>query len=345
MKFTAQQIADALAGTIDGNPNIEVNNLSKIEEGKPGTLSFLANPKYTSFIYDTLASIVIVNNDFKPDKPVTATLIRVGDAYSSFATLLEMYQQAKGGKRTGISDKASIAESATIGKGVYIGEFASIGENTVIGDNCSVYPNTTIGYNCKVGNDSIVYSGVNIYDDCQIGNKCILHAGAVIGADGFGFAPVEDDNYQKIPQIGNVILEDRVEVGANTTIDRATMGSTIIRKGAMIDNLIQIGHNAVIGENTIIAAQSGISGSTKIGKNCLIGGQVGIIGHLEIADKVMIAAQSGVGKSIKEEKSMHEGSPAFAIRDFQRSYIHFRRFDKLVKRVNDIESKLKNEQE
>ena len=340
MKFTAQQIADALKGTVEGNSNIEVNNLSKIEEGEPGTLSFLANPKYTSYIYDTRASIVIVNNDFKPERPVAATLIRVKDAYSSFATLLEMYQQSKG-KRTGISAKASIAESATIGKDVYIGDFVSIGENTVIGDNCAIYPNTTIGYNCKVGNDSIIYPGVNIYDDCQIGNSCILHAGAVIGADGFGFAPVEDDNYQKIPQIGNVILEDRVEIGANTTIDRATMGSTIIRKGAMIDNLIQIAHNAVIGENTIIAAQSGISGSTKIGKNCLIGGQVGIIGHLEIADKVMIAAQSGVGKSIKEEGTMHEGSPAFAIRDFQRSYIHFRRFDKLIKRVNELEHKLK----
>jgi len=344
MKFTAQQIADALKGIVDGNPDIEVNNLSKIEEGKPGTLSFLANPKYTSYIYDTLASIVIVNNDFKPEKPLTATLIRVGDAYSSFATLLEMYQQDKGSKRIGISDKASIAESAKIGKDVYIAEFVSIGENVIIGDNCSIYPNTTIGYNCKVGNDSIIYSGVNIYDDCQIGNKCILHAGAVIGADGFGFAPVEDDNYQKIPQIGNVIIEDQVEVGANTTIDRATMGSTIIRKGAMIDNLIQIAHNVVVGENTIIAAQSGISGSTKIGKNCLIGGQVGIIGHLEIADKVMIAAQSGVGKSIKEEKAIYEGSPAFPIRDFQRSYIHFRRFDKLVKRINELENRLKKDQ-
>jgi len=344
MKFTAQQIADALKGTVEGNSDIEVNDLSKIEEGKPGTLSFLANPKYTSFIYNTLASIVIVNSDFKPEKPIKATLVRVKDAYSSFAILLEMYQEAKS-KRSGISAKASISKSATIGKDVYIGDFVSIGENTVIGDNCSIYPNTTIGYNCKVGNNSIIYSGVNIYDDCQIGTKCILHAGTVIGADGFGFAPVEDDNYKKIPQIGNVILEDSVEIGANTTIDRATMGSTIIRKGAMIDNLIQIGHNVIIGENTIIAAQSGVSGSTKIGKNCLIGGQVGIIGHLEIADKVMIAAQSGVGKSIKEEKAMYEGSPAFPIRDFQRSYIHFRRFDKLVKRVNELENQLKKDQE
>lgn len=340
MKFNAQQIATALDGTVDGNPDVEVNNISKIEEGNPGTLSFLANPKYTSHVYNTKASIVIINNSFKAEKPVAATLIRVKDAYSSFATLLEMYQQSKG-KRTGISGRASIAETATIGKGAYIGDFVSIGENTVIGDNCSIYPNTTIGYDCRIGNNTIVYPGVNIYDECLIGNECVLHAGAVIGSDGFGFAPLEDSNYQKIPQVGNVILEDRVEIGANTTIDRATMGSTIVRRGAKIDNLIQIAHNAIIGENTIVAAQSGISGSTKIGKNCMIGGQVGIIGHLEIADGVMIAAQSGVGKSIKEEKTMHEGSPAFAIRDFQRSYIHFRRFDKLVKRVNELERKVK----
>lgn len=341
MKFTAQQIADALNGIVDGDPDVEVENLSKIEEGGHGTLSFLANLKYASYLYNTKASIVIVNSGFKPEKFVSATLIRVKDAYSSFATLLKMYQKAKETKRSGISAKASIAESATIGKDTYIGDFVSIGENTVIGDNCAIYPNTTIGFNCKVGNDSLIYSGVNIYDECLIGNKCTLHAGVVIGADGFGFAPLEDSNYQKIPQIGNVILEDSVEIGANTTIDRATMGSTIIRKGAKIDNLIQIAHNVIVGKNTIIAAQSGISGSTKIGKNCLIGGQVGIIGHLEIADGVMIAAQSGVGKSIKEEKTMHEGSPAFGIRDFQRSYIHFRRFDKLVKRINELERKLK----
>ncbi|MBC8321413.1 MAG: UDP-3-O-(3-hydroxymyristoyl)glucosamine N-acyltransferase [Bacteroidetes bacterium] len=339
MKFTAQQIAVALNGTVEGNPNIEVFNLSKIEEGESGTLSFLANPKYTSYIYSTKASIVIVNSDFKAEKPVTATLIRVKDAYSSFATLLEMYQQLKG-KRIGISAKASIAHNATIGKDAYIGDFVSIGENTVVGNNCAIYPNSTIGFNCKIGNDSIIYPGVNVYDDCIIGNDCTLHAGVVIGADGFGFAPQDDNNYRKVPQIGNVILEDRVEIGANTTIDRATVGSTIIRKGAKIDNLIQIAHNVVVGENTVIAAQTGISGSTKIGKNCMIGGQVGIIGHLDIADGVMIAAQSGVGKSITEEKSIHEGSPAFAIRDFQRSYIHFRRFDNIVKRLNELEYKL-----
>lgn len=341
MKFSAQQIAAALNGAVEGNVDVEVNNFSKIEDGKPGTLSFLSNPKYTSHIYETKATIVIVNNNFKAEKPVSATLIRVEDAYSSFAILLEMYQQSKP-KRTGISAKASIAESATIGSNVYIGDFVSIGENTVIGDNCSFYPNTTVGYNCKIGNDVIIYSGANIYDDCHIGNECTLHAGAVIGADGFGFAPQNDSNYRKIPQIGNVILEDRVEVGANTTIDRATIGSTVVHRGAKIDNLIQIAHNVVIGENTVIAAQTGISGSTKIGKNCMIGGQVGIIGHLDIADGVMIAAQSGIGKSIKEEKTVHEGSPAFAFRDFQRSYVHFRRLDNTVKRINEIERKIED---
>lgn len=341
MKFTAQQIAEVLNGRVDGNPKVEVTNVSKIEEGVPGTLSFVANPKYASYIYKTRASIVIVNNDFKPDKPVATTLVRVEDAYSSFATLLEMYQQSKV-RREGISSKASIAESATVGSNAYIGDFVVIGENAVIGDNCSILPNTTIGFNCEIGNNCLIYSGVNVYDECIIGNECTLHAGVVIGSDGFGFAPVENNNYQKIPQIGNVILEDKVEIGSHTTVDRATMGSTIIRKGAKIDNLVQIAHNVIIGENTIIAAQSGISGSTKIGKNCMIGGQVGIIGHLEIADGVMIAAQSGVGKSILEENSMHEGSPSFAIRDFQRSYIHFKRFDKLVKQVNELDRRNKN---
>lgn len=340
MKFTAQQIAKVLNGTVEGDSNVEVTNVSKIEEGVPGTLSFVANPKYTSYIYETNASIVIVNNDFKPDKPVSTTLVRVKDAYSSFATLLEMYHQSKA-KRTGISNNSSIAESAIIGKDAYIGDFVVIGQNTVIGDNCNIFPNTTIGFNCKIGDNSIIYSGVNIYDDTFIGNECTLHAGVVIGSDGFGFAPLENDKYQKIPQIGNVILEDRVEIGAHSTIDRATMGSTIIRKGAKIDNLVQIAHNVIIGENTIIAAQTGVSGSTKIGKNCMIGGQVGISGHLKIADGVMIAAQSGVGKSIKEENTKHEGSPSFAIRDFQRSYIHFKRFDKLIKQVNELERLIK----
>jgi UDP-3-O-[3-hydroxymyristoyl] glucosamine N-acyltransferase len=338
MKFTAQQIAEALGGTVEGNPQVEVSNLSKIEEGTPGTLSFLANPKYTPFIYATKASIVIVNEDFAADQPVSTTLIRVKNAYASFADLLAMYQQTKT-KRQGISPKAYIAESAEIGSNVYIGEFASIGEHTVVGDNCQIYPNTTVGYNCKIGSDTVLYSHVNVYDDCRIGNQCTLHSGTVIGADGFGFAPQDTQEYRKVPQIGNVIIEDMVEIGANTTIDRATLGSTVIKKGAKIDNLIQIAHNVEIGENTVIAAQTGISGSTKIGRNCMIGGQVGIVGHLTIADKVMIAAQSGIGKSITEEGSIVEGSPAFNIRDYQRSYVHFRRLDQLVKRVNQLERK------
>ncbi len=338
MKFTARQIAEALSGTLEGNPSVEVSSLSKIEEGKKGTLTFLANPKYTQYIYHTEASIVIINEDFIPEKEITATLIRVKDAYSAFAQLLELYQQSKE-KKTGISKSAYIAESATIGKDVYIGEFVSIGDHAVIGDHAMIYTHTSIGNHCKIGTATKIFSGVSIYDECEIGHECTIHAGAIIGADGFGFAPQNDNAYNKVPQIGNVIIEDRVEVGANTTIDRATIGSTIIRKGAKIDNLIQIAHNVEVGENTVIAAQTGISGSTKIGKNCMIGGQVGIIGHLTIADGVKIAAQAGVGKSITEENAIVEGSPAFNIRDYQRSYVHFRRLDTLVKRVNELERK------
>ena len=338
MKFTATQIAEALKGTVDGNPNVEVSNLSKIEEGAPGTLSFLANPKYTPYLYKTQASIVIVNEDFVAEHPTNTTLIRVKNAYASFADLLAMYQQSKG-KRSGISPQAYISPTATIGKDVYIGEFASVGDHTVVGDNCQIFPQATIGYNCRIGNETIINSGAHVYDDCIIGNFCTLHAGVVIGADGFGFAPQEGEDYRKVPQTGNVIIEDKVEIGANTTIDRATMGSTIIRKGAKIDNLIQIAHNVEVGENTVIAAQTGISGSTKIGKNCMIGGQVGIVGHLKIADKVMIAAQSGISKSITEVGVVVEGSPAFNIREYQRSFVHFKRLDHLVKRVNQLERK------
>jgi len=341
VKFTALQIAEVLNGKVEGNKDAEVSNLSKIEEGKPGTLSFVANPKYTSYIFNTKATIVIVNEDFITDKKIETTLIRVKDPYSAFARLLEMYKQAKP-KPVGISERSSVADTARIGKNVFIGDFVVVGDNAVIGDNTLVYANTIIGDNCKLGGDCIINPGVIIYEDCILGNECTIHSGSIIGADGFGFAPQSENDYIKIPQIGNVILEDKVEVGSNTTIDRATLGSTIIRKGAKIDNLIQIAHNVEIGENTVIAAQTGISGTTKIGKNCLIGGQVGIVGHITIADGVMIAAQSGVGKSIKEENSVVEGSPAFSIRDFQRSYIHYRRLDTLVKRVNELERNQKN---
>ncbi len=340
MKFTAQQIADALQGTVDGNPNISVSTLSKIEEGKPGSLSFLSNPAYEKYIYETNASLIIVNNNFKPEKNISATLIRVPDAYMAFAQLLDLYQQSKPPK-TGISPKASIAESATIGNNVYIGAFAVIGENCVVGDNCKIYPNTSIDDNVTIGNETTIFAGVKIYEDCVIGNQCTIHAGAVIGSDGFGFAPQQDADFKKIPQIGNVILEDKVEIGANTVIDRATMGSTIIKRGVKLDNLIQIAHNVVVGENTVIAAQSGIAGSTKIGKNCMFGGQTGIIGHLSIADEVKIAAQSGVGKSVPKKGAILEGSPAFNARDFQKSYIYYRKLDSLVKRVNNLEHQLK----
>jgi UDP-3-O-[3-hydroxymyristoyl] glucosamine N-acyltransferase len=342
MKFTARQIADALKGTVEGNENISVSSLSKIEEGSPGTLSFLANPKYAAYIYQTKASIVIVNDDFKAEKEIAATLVRVKDAYSAFAELLEMYQQSKG-KPSGVSERADIAPSARIGKNIYIGAFVSIGENAVIGDNVLIYSNTSIGNNVKVGDNTTLFAGVKVYEDCVIGSGCTLHAGTVIGADGFGFAPQQDKNYRKVPQIGNVIIEDNVDIGANSCIDRATLGSTIIRKGAIIDNLVQIAHNVEIGENTAVAAQTGISGSTKFGKNCILAGQTGFAGHLNIADGTIVTAQSGVGRNIKQSNTIYEGSPAFKHKDFQKSYIHFRRLNELVNRVNELEHKLKKQ--
>ncbi len=340
MKFTAEQIAQALNGRVEGDPKAEVSTLSKIEEGKPGSLSFLANPAYTKYIYSTQADIIIVNEDFQPEKPVNVTLVRVKDAYSAFTDLLRMYEQAKNNK-TGISEKAAIAPTARIGKNVYIADFVVIGENTVVGDNSKIYANTTLGDNCKVGSHSTLHAGVRIYSDCVVGNHCTLHAGVVIGSDGFGFAPQGDGTYKKIPQIGNVVVEDNVEIGSNTTIDRATLGSTIIRKGVKLDNLIQIAHNVEIGENTVIAAQTGIAGSTKVGKNCMIGGQVGIVGHVTIADGTKIQAQSGVARNIKKPGSVLEGSPAFHLPDFLRSYVHFKNLDHLVKRIAKLEQNSK----
>lgn len=341
MKFTAQQIAEVLKGDVEGNPNVEVHTLAKIEEGKPGSISFLANKAYTNYIYDTKADIVVVNQDFVPEKTIHATLIRVKDAYSAFTILLEMYEQAKA-VQPKISDHASIAPTAKIGQNVFIGDFVVIGENTNIGDNCRIYANSVIGNNCSVGSDNTFFAGVKIYDECVIGNRCTFHAGVVIGSDGFGFAPQEDKSYKKIPQIGNVRIDDNVEIGANTTIDRATMGSTIIRKGVKIDNLIQIAHNVEIGENTVIAAQTGISGSTKIGKNCIIAGQVGIVGHLKIADNTTITAQSGVSKSIKNPGTIISGTPAFNHSNYQKSSVHYRRLNEIVKKVNQLEQKLNN---
>ena len=344
MEFTAAQIAGFLKGTLEGNPEEKVSNLSKIDEGKPGTLTFLSNPKYTPYIYTTSASVIVVNDDFTATQAIAGTLIRVADAYSAFATLLEIYNQASSAA-TGISSQASIAPSAKLGENVSVGEFSVIGKDVIIGNNVLIHPQVFIGNQVTLGDNSIVYPGVRIYHDCIIGNYCTLHAGVVIGSDGFGFAPLASHNYQKIPQLGNVILEDYVEIGSNTTIDRATLGSTIIRKGVKLDNLIQIGHNAEIGENTVIAAQTGISGSTKIGKNCMIGGQVGIVGHITIADNVKIGAGSGIEASITREGAMMLGAPAIEISKARRNFIHWRNLDEIVRKVYSIEKQLKRSNE
>lgn len=340
MEFSAQQIAQMLGGTVDGDPGSIVNQLSKIEEGTKGSLSFLANPLYTPYIYTTLASVVIVNQDFIPDNTYTCTLVRVPNAYAAFAKLLELYNQIKL-DRKGISPMSFVSSSAKIGKDVYIGEFAVIEANVVIGDNTKVYPQTYVGENTHIGQNTTLFAGVKIYSDNVIGSNCTLHSGVVIGADGFGFAPQDTKDYKKVAQIGNVIIEDWVEVGANTAIDRATLGSTIIRQGVKLDNLIQIAHNVEVGSNTVIAALTGISGSTKVGANCMIGGQVGIIGHTTIADEVKIAAQSGITNAIKDKGAVMMGSPAEEAKQFKRSYIGLRNIQKLYTKVNELENKLK----
>ena len=340
MEFTAKQIAELINGKIEGNPEVTVNYVSKIEEGKPGTISFLANPKYTQFIYSTEASIILINNDLVLEKEVKPTLIRVENAYSAFAELLEAYNQIKLNK-SGISPTAFIDPDARIGDNVYIGEFAVISKNAVVGDYAKIYPQSYVGENVKVGKNTTLFAGVKLYSDSVVGNDCILHSGVVLGSDGFGFAPQEGGDYKKIAQIGNVVVEDKVEIGANTTIDRATMGSTIIRKGVKLDNLIQVAHNVEIGENTVISAQTGISGSTKIGRNCMIGGQVGIVNHLVIADEVKIAAQSGVGKNITKKGEIVQGSPAFDISTYRKSYVHFRNFHNIKSKIDELEKKIK----
>lgn len=344
MEFSAQQIAGFLNGTVEGNAEARVSNLSKIEEGKPGTMTFLANPKYTPFIYTTKASVVVVSKDFVAAQAIDATLIRVDDPYRSFAKLLEMFDKMTAGKKE-VSSLAFIASSARTGKDLSVGAFSYIAENVVAGDNVTIHPQVYIGDNVKVGNNCTFYPGVKIYRDCVIGNDCTLHSGVIIGSDGFGFAPSDASNYQKVPQIGNVILEDHVEIGSNTTVDRATLGSTIIRKGVKLDNLIQIAHNVEIGENTVIAAQTGISGSTKVGRNCMIAGQVGIIGHISIADNVMIGAQSGIGHSITQEGAMVLGSPAIDAKKTKRNYIHLSNLDNIVRRINHLEKLMKENQE
>lgn len=338
MKFSAEQIAAMLGGLVEGDAQVSVNSLSKIEEGKPGTLTFLANPKYAAFIYETQASIAIVSKDFVAEKavPSSLTLIRVDDAYGSFAKLLEAYNGLRKPK-PGIHSTAVISESATVGENVHIGPYVVVSDFCSVGNNAVIHAHCYIGEGVNLGDSTVLNSGVKIYADCKIGNHCTLHAGVVIGGDGFGFAPNSENNYAKVPQIGNVILEDYVEVGSNSTIDRATLGSTIIRKGVKLDNLIQIAHNVEIGENTVIAAQTGVAGSTKIGKNCMIGGQVGIVGHVNIADGTKIAAQSGVGSEIKEIDTIIQGSPAFPIMDYKKSYVGFRKLPELMRRIENLE--------
>lgn len=337
MEFSALQIATVLNGTIEGNPDVKVNNFSKIEEGKPGTLTFLANPKYEHFIYQTEASIVLVNNDFTPTEPIKATLIKVANAYASLAILLNMVEQAKE-KKTGIDSTAYISTSAIVKENCYIGNFAYIGDHVKIGHNCKIYPHVYIGDNVTIGDNCIIYPHVTIYEGCKIGNNCILHAGSVIGSDGFGFAP-EGESYNKIPQLGNVILEDNVEVGANTTIDRAVMDSTIIRKGVKLDNLIQIAHNVEVGENTVMAAQVGIAGSTKVGRHCMFGGQVGLSGHIHIADNVILGAQCGVISDVKEQTTLL-GAPAINAKSFMRSSAIFNRLPDMYRQMNQMQREL-----
>lgn len=338
MQFTAQQIATLIEGEIAGNPDATVSKVAKIEEAGQDDLSFIANPKYEDYLYSSNASVIIINRSLQPEKDVKATLIKVKDAYSSFALLLEKYNELlSNGNKSGIDSTASVASSAKIGKGVYIGALCVIGENAEISDNAQIYPGCIIGDDVKIGNRSRLYSGVKVYDRCIIMDNVVIHSGTVLGSDGFGFAPQKDRTYRKIPQIGNVVIEDNVEIGSNCTIDRATMGSTYIRKGVKLDNLIQIAHNVDIGENTVIAAQTGVSGSTKIGKNCIIGGQVGIVGHIHIADNTSINAQSGVSKSIKTAGTAITGSPAYDYKSSLKSQAIFRNLPELQERLSNLE--------
>jgi UDP-3-O-[3-hydroxymyristoyl] glucosamine N-acyltransferase len=338
MKFTAEQIAGMLEGTVEGNSSAEVSGLSKIEEGKAGTLTFLANPKYISHIYTTGASIAIVSNDFVAEQvlPETLTLIRVADAYGSFAKLLEAYSQFKR-PRPGIHPSAVIDASVVVGENVHIGAGVVIEAGATIGNNAVIMAQSYLGEHVKIGDFTMVHPGVKVYSECVIGSNCTLHAGVIIGADGFGFAPQADNRYAKVPQIGNVVVEDRVEIGANTAIDRATLGSTFIREGVKLDNLIQVAHNVEIGKNTVIAALTGIAGSTKIGENCMIGGQVGIAGHLTIANGVKIAAQTGISASVLKENVVLQGTPAVDTMDFKKSYIIHRRLPQLLERIERLE--------
>ena len=342
MEFTAKQIADFIGGKVEGDGSVSVNTFAKIEEGTKGAISFLSNPKYTHYIYSTQSSIVLVNEDMVFDKPVNTTLIRVANAYECVAKLLQMYEASKP-KKKGIDSLASIAQSATIGKDVYVGAFACIGENTVVGDNTIIYPHSVIGDGVTIGNGCLIYPNVTIYEGCRIGNRVTIHAGTVIGADGFGFAP-NAEGYDKIPQIGIVTIEDDVEIGANTCIDRSTMGSTIIRKGVKLDNLIQVAHNVEIGENTVMSAQVGIAGSTKVGSWCMFGGQVGLAGHITVGDKTFLGAQSGVPGNIKGNQTLI-GTPPMKPKAYFRSQAIFRKLPEMYRQLDEMQKeieKLKN---
>jgi len=341
MDFKATEIAAFLNGEIVGNGDVRVSNVSKIEEGKPGTLAFLANVKYESFIYKTQASVVLVNKSFLPKEEISATLIKVDDAYQAFASLLDLYVQAKASLKKGIEHPSYIAKTASVGTDVYVGAFAYLGENAKVGKNTKIHPQVHIGSNASVGDNCILYPGVKIYDDSIIGDNCIFHSGVVIGSDGFGFAPKNDGTFKKIHQIGNVIIEDNVEIGANTTIDCGTMGSTIIREGVKLDNLIQIAHNCDIGKNTVIASQTGISGSTKVGKNCMLGGQVGLAGHIKIGNRVSIAAQSGTSKNLKDGEVVF-GSPAIPIKDAMRAAFVYKDLPQLQRDVRQLQKEIQS---
>ena len=343
MEFKVKDIASLLNGTVEGDGEMKLHSISKIDQGVPGTLTFLSNPAYTKYIYNTEASAVLVSKEFQADQPLSCSLIRVDDPYVALAQLLKMYEQLKPAKK-GIEQPSFVSGSATLGDGIYLGAFAYISDNVIIGNNVKIYPQVYIGDNVVIGDNTILYAGVRIYADCKIGSDCILHSGVVIGADGFGFAPGNDGSYSKIAQIGNVILEDCVELGANTTVDRATMGSTILHRGVKLDNQIQIAHNVEVGENTVMAALTGVSGSTKIGKNCTFAGQVGLSGHLTIGDNVKIGGQAGIMSSVPENSTVM-GSPAMDIKDYLRSMVIFKRLPQMSGEISDLKKWMKKMEE
>jgi UDP-3-O-[3-hydroxymyristoyl] glucosamine N-acyltransferase len=342
MKFTVEQIAQLLGGRVEGEAKAEVSSLSKIEEGKPGSIAFLSNEKYEQYLYTTEATAVIVKDTLELKKPVQAALIRVADPYSSFTVLLEEYARFVAFAKSGVEEPAYLGSNSLVGEGGYRGAFSYIGNNCRIGKNVKIYPQAYIGDNVEIGDNTIIFPGAKVYADCKIGAHCTLHAGAVIGSDGFGFAPQADGSYKAIPQLGNVVLEDWVSIGANTTVDCATLGSTTIRQGVKLDNLVQIAHNTEINKNTVVAAQTGIAGSTKIGENCVIGGQVGIAGHIQIADRTSFAAQSGIGTNINKPGTILMGSPGFEHREYLKSYALFRKLPQIQERLRELEEKVIN---